>query len=114
MSETWRDVPGAPGYKVRVDGAVMGPRGAVLKQNGRTSGYPIVRVSAGSRASAYTAYVHHLVAAAWLGPRPAGCEVDHKDHDRENNRAENLRYLTADENRERSMPGRCSTTGRFA
>ena len=102
-----------PGYRARIDGAIMGRRGKVLKQNGRVAGYPCVRISTGSRADAHTAYVHHLVAAAWLGPRPTGYEIDHIDEDRTNNRAENLQYLTKDENRMKSQADRCPNTGRW-
>ncbi|SEJ87679.1 NUMOD4 motif-containing protein [Sphingobium sp. AP50] len=40
------------------------------------------------------AYVHHLVAAAFLGPRPYKHDICHNDGDRLNNEAANLRYDT--------------------
>lgn len=42
--------------------------------------------------------VHDLVAAACHGPKPLGCRVDHIDTDKQNNRATNLEYVTAQEN----------------
>ncbi len=39
-------------------------------------------------------YVHHLVAAAFIGPRPEGREVNHKDLNKQNNRVDNLEYTT--------------------
>jgi hypothetical protein len=39
-------------------------------------------------------YVHHIVAAAFHGPRPEGREINHKDGDNFNNREQNLEYLT--------------------
>ena len=36
--------------------------------------------------------VHHLVAAAFLGPRPKGFDVHHLDETRINNRSSNLQY----------------------
>lgn len=38
--------------------------------------------------------VHVLVAAAFLGPRPEGHEINHKNGNSLDNRAENLEYLT--------------------
>jgi hypothetical protein len=43
-------------------------------------------------------YVHMLVAAAWLGPRPDGEETCHIDGDRLNNAADNLYYATRSQN----------------
>jgi hypothetical protein len=45
--------------------------------------------------------VHQMVAAAFLGPRPPGTQVDHKDGNKLNNAAYNLRYLNAAENKPR-------------
>lgn len=42
--------------------------------------------------------VHSLVAEAFIGPRPPGCEVAHKDGSRTNNFLSNLRYATYSEN----------------
>lgn len=39
------------------------------------------------------AYLHQLVAEAFLGPPPPGQDVDHIDHNRFNNELANLRYL---------------------
>jgi hypothetical protein len=38
--------------------------------------------------------VHTLVAEAFLGRRPDGMVVHHKDHNRRNPRLENLEYIT--------------------
>lgn len=43
-------------------------------------------------------YVHTLVAAAFLGPRPQGLQVDHINGESQDNRARNLRYVTPREN----------------
>lgn len=46
-----------------------------------------------------TKRVHALVAEAFLGPRPPGAEVNHKDCNRLNNRAVNLEWTTRAANR---------------
>ena len=43
-------------------------------------------------------YVHHLVAHAFIGPRPDGLVIDHRDGDPTNNDVRNLRYVTQAEN----------------
>lgn len=44
------------------------------------------------------AYIHVLVAEHFLGPRPAGLLVCHRDDEKRNNRLENLYYGTRSEN----------------
>lgn len=47
--------------------------------------------------------IHSLVALAFIGPRPAGLEIDHKDGNRMNNAAANLEYVTPLENIRRAF-----------
>jgi len=42
-------------------------------------------------------FIHKVVAECWLGPKPEGLEVDHKDRDSLNNYYKNLRYVTRSE-----------------
>lgn len=39
-------------------------------------------------------FLHRVVAECWLGPRPKGMQVDHKDRNSLNNHYTNLRYVT--------------------
>lgn len=43
-------------------------------------------------------YVHQLVSAAFIGPRPQGMEICHYDDCRTNNALTNLRYAPRSEN----------------
>ena len=50
-----------------------------------------------------SAYVHSLVAAAFIGPRPKGLEVDHIDGNKANNMVLNLQYIPHRDNQRRMM-----------
>ena len=43
-------------------------------------------------------FLHHIVASSFLGPRPSGMSINHRDGDKTNNRVENLEYVTHAEN----------------
>ena len=88
----WREIPGAPGYTASDDGRLAGPRGKVLRTRPNHGGYPIVTIRR------RTVRVHRLVAATFLGPIPAGREVNHIDGSRNNNAVSNLEYVTRSEN----------------
>ena len=112
MNEEWRPVIGFEGLyevsntgKIRsLDRAITYSRGqgffekrvrGVLLKPGLTSvGYPSVVL--GRKHG--TALVHRVVAEAFIGPRPEGHEVRHKDGTRDNNCAENLEYGTRRDN----------------
>lgn len=110
MDEVWKPVVGWESrYEVSSLGRVRalpmpGWRGCVF-HNGR---YRVLVQDVGGRAKNYRrvqlynpprhAYVHHLMAEAFLGPRPAGVLVLHKDDNGFNNVIDNLRYGDRDEN----------------
>lgn len=68
----------------------------VLKPRIHSNGYHQVNLCANGKATNY--YIHILVAAAFLGPRPAGMDVCHNDGDKTNNAVSNLRYDTRSNN----------------
>lgn len=43
-------------------------------------------------------FVHALVALAWIGPKPKGMQINHKDGNKLNNAPENLEYVSPSEN----------------
>ena len=106
----WRDVKGWEGaYQVSDAGDVRSVdrrfpvvnrfgntenrlhRGKELRAGKAKNGYKMVSLTLPGR-KRLCAYVHHLVAEAFLGPKPEGAEVCHNDGTRDNNEVGNLRY----------------------
>ena len=97
--EIWKSIPSQPKYEASSLGRIRrivchccGARpGRTLKPRTTNRGfwrYPVVAVST-RRIS-----VHMLVAEAFLGKRPKGFIVNHKDTNKENSSADNLEYVT--------------------
>lgn len=97
--EDWRPIEIAPRYEVSSLGRV---RSISTRGGGKTlrpwdsDGYDKVSLYDGG--ARYVRFVHRLVMAAFVGPRPPGDEIDHFDHDRKNNRLSNLQYVSAPTN----------------
>jgi hypothetical protein len=112
---TWVPITGYEGYyEVSDDGQVRGVdrvdcvgqrrAGKILSQASKVKkagDKPLMKfVSLCKDRSRVNGYVHHLVAAAFLGPRPPGMYVCHKDGDATNNHVDNLYYGTPKQNGE--------------
>lgn len=110
-SEVWRDIPDYNGiYQVSDIGRVRSVeryttgsnrwgtqttqhiKGRVLSQSLNTCGRPFVGLFLQGRGYKST-MVHTIVAEVFLGPRPEGHAIHHKNHDRTDNRASNLEYM---------------------
>lgn len=103
--EEWQDVLGWEGvYQVSNRGRVKrikparGTRpGRILSTSYKNAyGYPVCVLRDGDRREA--CLVHRLVAAVFIGPCPEGHEVNHANGVRDDNRPENLEYVTRAEN----------------
>lgn len=110
MPEEWREVVGWEGlYLVTREGVVKSlPRSWIL--NGRPTtnpskvlspyltyrGYHSVGLCRGGRVK--MTFVHKIVAAAFIGPKPDGTQINHKNGVKTDNRAENLEYVTPRQN----------------
>lgn len=104
-NEEWRPVVGYEKlYSVsslgRVRRDAAGGRnakpGRILTLHAGKSHYLILCLNGASKRRTF--YAHALVAAAFLGRRPDGLQVNHKDGNKKNNRPENLEYCTVAEN----------------
>lgn len=108
QTEEWRDIPGYRAYQVSSLGRVRSlPRvlsdgrragGVILKPSIDAKGYH--RVSLRSNGRSKTIRVHVLVAEAFLGPRPEGMQILHRNDDHSRNDRRSLKYGTDIENKQ--------------
>ena len=118
MDEIWKDVPYYEGiYQASTRGRIrsldrvsqrdnyylhdINLAGRVFKPTVHESGY--VRTPLRKNGVTKFFYVHNIIAATFLGVRTPNTDVDHIDHNRQNNNISNLRYLSIKENR--GIPG---------
>lgn len=106
--EKWRDVGGYVGVysvsdlgRVRRDLPASGTRTGLLKLRALHDGYIRARLSRENVIK--DKKVHVLVAAAFIGPKPPGHEVNHKDAVKSNCRLSNLEYKTKEGNTRHAM-----------
>lgn len=108
--ETWKDIPDFDGYQI----SDLGRLRCCRDNHGRITGiYRIIRPSvdkegyfymsmskmADTPKKQYRKRVNRLVAEAFIGPSPQpNMVVDHKDDNKQNNRASNLQWKTFAEN----------------
>lgn len=100
----WRDIPGYEGvYQVSDTGLVRRMKtggntyiGKILVSPVGSSGYPFLLLFVNASRKHWK--VHQLVMLAFVGQRPAGKEINHKNGIKTDNRLENLEYITHQEN----------------
>ena len=102
MIECWKQIEGFP-YEVsdlgrvrRSSGAKGARIGRVLRPATTWNGYSYVGLSSGC--DRIMKYAHILVAAAFLGARSDGHDVNHKNGIKTDNAASNLEYSTHSQN----------------
>lgn len=101
--EEWRPIPGYEGlYEIsnlgharRIDGHRT-RSGKYLRPATDGFGYYLFNLTKNNKK--WTPKVHRLVAMVFLGPRPRGCVINHKDFDKSNNAVSNLEYITQKRN----------------
>lgn len=105
VPEEWRSVVDFPAYSVSSLGRVRrelsnqgGPAGRLVKGSPNNCGYLQVQFWAGRTRRERIRLVHHLVMEAFVGQRPEGHVVNHKNGVKTDNRLVNLEYCTPAEN----------------
>lgn len=120
MTEVWKDIPGYEGkYQASDEGNIrsvakrlrfVSKKGneswrqtqpKIIAQQTINSGYNIVHLHSDNLRRAVT--VHALVAGSFLGPRPEGLDVNHKNANKTDNRLANLEYVTRTKNHEHAV-----------
>jgi len=98
MSEKWRDVEDWP-YRVSNWGRVCHRKTGNIRKT-FMAGYKLGYVYVGlwNRPRHMNVAVHTLVAGAFIGPRPKGLEVNHKNGVKTVNYPNNLEYMTPSQN----------------
>lgn len=89
----WREIPSAPGYRASDTGGIYSTKVHRDLRPGSSGVYLMVFVNGRQKR-----YVHHLIAEAFIGPRPQGQVVRHLDGNPLNNSAGNLGYGTYGDN----------------
>jgi hypothetical protein len=90
--ENWIELWEFPGYHVSNRGKVRGKRGNVLNPSIGKRGYFIVCLSVDGKR--YTKMVHQLVLKTFRPEQPPDTTVDHINRNRTDNRIENLRWAS--------------------
>jgi hypothetical protein len=111
MTEEWRDVRSYEGLyqvsdlgRVRRIGAGRGATaGRVLKQKPPTHKCDYLRVQLCKNDVKRTVIVHALVAEAFIGRRPRGKHVNHKNLDKLDNRFVNIEWVTRRQNAQHAL-----------
>lgn len=95
----WKDIKSLNcKYQVSKSGKVRNKKTRkILKQQKSKCGYQILTVRP-SKNEQKNISVHQVVAETYIGQRPKGYVVNHKDGNKQNNNYKNLEYVTSREN----------------
>jgi hypothetical protein len=107
----WRRIHRSP-YFISRDGEIYSERRKmILRGWGPANGYRMaILCYNGER---HLVRHHHLVMRFFVGPRPVGFVINHKDGKKHNNRLSNLEYCTPQQNREHAKVNRLYSSGSY-
>lgn len=121
IPEEWRVIPSYPDYAASSHGRIRrevsrSPQsiaGRVLTPciAGRWKAYLGVRLWDWKTQTGKTVNVQNLVAEAFLGPRPAGMEINHKSGVKTDNSVANIEYVTKRANEDHAIANRLHPGG---
>jgi hypothetical protein len=100
MVEIWKDIPGFLDYQVSNLGRVKSlkrEKEKILKPQKRTKGYLCVGLRSYKLKPKFID-IHRLVLMSFVGMPPQGMECDHINRVRDDNRLDNLRWVTKRDN----------------
>lgn len=96
--EIFKDIKGYPGYQISNYGRIWSTKSnKYLNPYTNNKGYLAINIQA-ANGKRKGELIHRLVALHFVDNPEGKPEVDHIDHNRQNNRADNLRWLTKSEN----------------
>jgi NUMOD4 motif-containing protein/HNH endonuclease len=101
--ESWKAIPGYELlYEASDQGRIKSLAGwrwrkdRVLKPHTKSNGYQSVQLTRNGVGKSF--YIHRLILLTFAGPCPAEYECNHRNGRKDDNRLENLEYLTRSEN----------------
>lgn len=88
------------GYGVCEDGTILNKDGSIKSLKTSPKGYLFTNFYVNGKL--ITKQIQTIVAEAYLGTKPEGYEVDHINNIRNDNRKDNLQYLTKSQNNQKA------------
>ena len=93
----WKQIPGFDNYVISTHGDIINTdRGVMIQPSKNSTGYFRYCLTDGVKKKQM--FVHRLVAQTFLQPVEGAIYVDHINRNKEDNRLENLRYVTMSQN----------------
>ena len=103
LLDYWKPITGYESYEVSITGNVRVVKSMQPKKLRKEKrGYYDVQLSKPGDGG-WTVLVHKLVAAEFIGSRPDGLQINHKDGWKWNRRASNLEYITRRDNMDHAL-----------
>ena len=96
FQEEWKPIVGFDEYEVSNLGNIRRTIRYSVKPYPNRKGYLSLKLSQDGKLK--TTKMHTLVALAFLGDRPPGMQINHKDGDKKNNSLLNLEYISGSDN----------------